>query len=174
MRVLDARGVERLLPDEMHDPPLPEAAPDPEHRVRYQLVDGQPVCFSVENRSSAPLYAQVINASASGKVEILGATQLEIAPWRRQAFWLRGHLGRAFPCRVSAGRVSSVERLIVVGTTSPEVDLGTLRVKESFEEAIRATLGGTRGEMKPDEEEPAERWTATLVTVKIVRVTGMG
>jgi hypothetical protein len=126
------------------------------------------VCFSVENRSPETLYAHVLNCSASGRVEILGATQLEILPRRRATFWLRGHLGRPFPCRVSAGRVSNVERLVVVGTTSPDVDLAYLRVRPSFEEAI----GGDRREMLPEEEKPGERWTATLVKVKIVRVTG--
>ncbi|MDI1479273.1 caspase family protein [Polyangium sp. y55x31] len=165
VRVLDARDVGRLDPEELADPPLPEAEPAPGGRYRHRLIDGQPVCFSVENRSREPIYAHVLNCSSSGKVEILGTTQLEIAPWRRQTFWLRGHLGRPFPCRVSAGRESNVERLIVVGTASPEVDLGSLRVKESFAEAIRTTCR----EMMPDEDELAERWTATLVTVEIVR-----
>lgn len=167
VRVLDATESAALRPEELSDPPLPEAEPDPERRYRYRLVDGQPLCFSVENRSSEPIFAQVINCSASGKVEILGPTQLEIAPGRRQAFWLRGHLGRPFPCRVSAGRVSNVERLVVVGTTKPEVDLRCLQVKESFDDAISAP----RREMALEEDEPGERWTATLVTAKIVRVT---
>lgn len=167
IRVLDARDAGMLAPEELADPPLPEVEADPDGRHRYRLVDGQPVCFSVENRSPAPLFAQVINCSASGRVEILGATQLEIPPRRRQAFWLRGHLGRAFPCRVSAGRESNVERLVVVGTASPEVDLGYLRVKESFAEAIAAA---TR-EMVPDDE-PDGEWVAEAVGVRIVRMTG--
>ncbi|MDI1442459.1 caspase family protein [Polyangium sp. 6x1] len=168
MRVLDARNVGELAPEELADPPLPEAEPDPGRRYRYRVVDGEPVCFSVENRSSTPIFAQVINCAASGRVELLGQTQLEVAPWRRQAFWLRGHLGRAFSCRVSAGRSSNVDRLVVVGTTSPEVDFGYLRVKESFEEASR----GARRDMLLDEEAPAERWTATMVAVEIVRDVG--
>ncbi|MDC3955178.1 caspase family protein [Polyangium jinanense] len=168
VRVLDARDVGRLDLEELADPPLPEAEPDPDGRYRYRLLDGQPVCFSVENRSSEPMYAQVLNCASSGRVEILGTTQLEIAPWRRQTFWMSGHLGRAFPCRVSAGRESNVDRLVVVGTASPEVDLRFLRVKESFAEAI----GRSTREMMPDEEAPAERWTATLVTVEIVRGIG--
>ena len=165
MRVLDARNAGELAPEELADPPLPEAEPDPAHRYRYRLVDGQPLCFSVENRSSTPVFAQVINCAASGRVEILGQTQLEVAPWRRQTFWMRGHLGRAFSCRVSAGRSSNVDRLIVVGTTSPEVDLGYLRVKESFDEAMRAA----RRDMLRDDDESAERWTATVTAIEIVR-----
>jgi hypothetical protein len=40
-----------------------------------------------------------------------------------------------------------------------------LRVKDSFAEA----MGGVRRELLPDDEEPAERWTAALVTAEIVR-----
>ncbi len=165
MRVLDAGASSLLGPEELHDPPLPEAEPDPDRRYRYQITDGQPVCFSVENRSSARLYVNVINCSASGKVEILGPTQLEIAPKRRQTFWMRGHLGKPFPCRISAGRVSNVERLVVVGTTSPDVDLGYLRVSESFANAV-ATRYGERSAV---DKEPSDWWTAASVTVKIVR-----
>jgi len=165
MRVLDAREVSRLNAEEFSDPPLPEVEPDPERRHRYQLVDGQPVCLSVQNRSSWPLYTHLINCSASGRVELLGPMQLEIAPGRRQAFWLSGHVGRAFHCRISQGRTSNVERLVAVGTTSPEVDLLSLQVKESFVETIRAASR----EMVPDEREPLELWTATTVDVKIVR-----
>jgi hypothetical protein len=168
VRVLDARAAGSLAPEELHDPPLPEAEPDREHGCQYSIVDGQPVCFSVENRSTEPLYAQVLNCSSSGRVELLGATQLEISPRRRATFWLRGHLGRPFTCRVSAGRASNVERLVVVATTSPDVDLASLRVDASFEEAIAVA----RREMLPEEEEPGERWTATLVKVRIVRAGG--
>ena len=164
LRVLDAHTSKLLAPEELHDPPLPEAEPDPARRYRYQLVDGQPVCFSVENRSTQVLYVNVINCSASGKVEILGPTQLEIAPKRRQTFWLRGHLGRPFPCRISAGREFNVERLVAVGTTSPDVDSSYLRVKQSFAEAIAAASRETRSMA----EEPSDFWTAASVMVKIV------
>ncbi len=164
VRVLDANGVATLAAEELHDPPLPEVDLDPERRYRYQIIDGQPVCFSVENRFLEPLYVQVINCSASGKVEILGATQLEILPKRRQTFWMGGLLGKPFPCRISAGRLSNVERLVVVGTTLPDVDLGYLRVKESFADVLLATSR----EMLSDAE-PSQQWMAASVTVKIVR-----
>jgi hypothetical protein len=164
LRVLDARRVAMIESEELHDPPLPEAESDDESRYRYQLTDGQPVCFTVENRSSKRLYTHVINCSASGKVEILGPKQLEVLPGRRQAFWMGGHLGRAFPCSLSAGRVSNVERLVAIGTTSPKVDLSYLRVKESFAYAMTK---GNRDTASTGE--PTETWTATMVTVRIAR-----
>ena len=165
LRVLDAANVAMLEAEELHDPPLPEANPGPDGHVRYQLMDGQAVCFSVENRSRVPLYATLFNCAASGTVEMLGPTQLEVPALRRQTFWMQGHLGKPFPCRISTGRVSNVERLVVVGTTSPEVDVSYLEVRESFAEAISAARRTTRS----DESEPRERWTAAAVSVSIVR-----
>jgi hypothetical protein len=165
VRVLDCHALQALTAAELQDPPLPEVPPDPARRYRYLVDDGQPVCVLVENRSSERLYANLLNCAASGRVEILGATQLEIPPHRRQTFWLSGHLGQAFRCRVAKGRSAAVERLIAVATTRPDVDLSFLRVTTSFEDAIRWNLR----EMGPSEHEPRELWTATLTTMKIVR-----
>jgi hypothetical protein len=163
LRVLDARNVGLMASAELHAPALPEVDPDDEGRMKYQLIDGQPVCFSVENRSSRTLYTHVINCASSGKVEILGPTQFEVLSQRRQTFWMGGLFGQPFPCRISAGRVSNVERLVVVGTTSPDVDLRYLAVKESFADAMKS---GKRGDSLRGE---VDTWTATMVTVKIVR-----
>lgn len=165
LRVLDATSARMLDPEEWHDPALPEADPDPDRRFRYEVLHGQPICFSLENRSPYPLCTNVINCSASGRVEILGPTQLQIAPNRKQTFWLRGELGKPFPCSVSAGREFNIERVVAVGTSSPEVDLSYLRVKESFAESLGARSRTTRTE----KEGPSEFWTATSITVKIVR-----
>lgn len=165
LRVLDARAVQRISAEEYHDPPLPEAEPDAARRYRYHIADRQPVCFSVENRSSFPLSTNVINCSASGKVELLGPKQLEIAPKRRQAFWLRGHLGQPFPCSISDGRDFNIERLVVVGTASPHADLSYLQLKESFADAIKS---GSR-ETLPEKDEPRDFWTAASVSVLITR-----
>lgn len=165
VRLLDAREAAAIPAAELHDPPLPEVSPDPERRYRYLLGHGQPICIAVENRSAEPLYVSLLNCTGSGRVEILGTTQVQIPPRRRQALWLGGNLGNAFRCGVPAGRRSTVDRLIAVGATVPDLDLSFLRVKESFEEV----LGATMREMLPDEAEPRERWTATQVTVKIAR-----
>lgn len=165
LRILDAESVKMLDPDELHAPALPEAEPDPEQRFRYELVHGQPICFSVENRSPYPLTTNVLNCAASGRVEILGPTQLHIAPRRKQTFWMRGELGKPFACSVSAGRDCNIERVVAIGTASPKVDLSYLRVRESFDESMRSRSSTARS----DREDPSEFWTATSITVKIVR-----
>jgi hypothetical protein len=164
LRVLDARHVAKIDREELHDPALPEIDPDEEGRYRYRLIDGHPVCFSVENRSSRPLYAHIINCASSGKVEVLGPTQLEVPPKRRQTFWLGGQLGRPFPSRISQGRVFNVDRLVAVGTTSPAVDLRYLGLRQSFADAM---VGRSRDVSARGESHDA--WTATMATVKIAR-----
>jgi hypothetical protein len=163
VRLLDCRDLSGLAGENLQDPALPEVPLDPEHRCRYRIGDGHPVCVVVENRSSERLYANLINCAASGRVELLGGTQLEIPPGRCQTFWLRGQLGQPFPCRLPRGRSSGVERLIAVASTVPDVDLSFLRERKSLEQAVHAS----GREMAPEEHEPCELWTATLVTTKI-------
>jgi hypothetical protein len=165
VRVLDGRDASALSPGDLHDPPLPEAGSDPDRRCRYAVPHGAPVCIVIENRSPERLYANLINCAASGRVEILGPAQLEIPRGRRQAFWLRGHLGEPFHGRVPAGRASGVDRLIAVATTTPDADLSFLKERRSFAEAISARSR----DVAPEAHEPRELWTATLVTLKITR-----
>jgi hypothetical protein len=165
VRVLSCDGLAALASTDPQDPTLPEVRPDPERRYRYLVEQGQPVCVVVENRSSERLYGNLLNCATSGKVEILGTTQVEIPPGGCQTFWLRGHLGEPFRCRVPPGRQSGVDRLIAVATSRPDVDLSFLKVTESLDDAIRSLSR----DMSGDEPEPRELWTATLVAMKIAR-----
>lgn len=164
LRVLDARHVDKIDVAGMHDPALPEVEADGEGRYRHRLTDGQPVCFCVENRYSRPLYTHMINCASSGKVEILGPTQLEVPFQRRQTFWQGGLMGKPFPCSLSPGRTSNVERVIVVGTSLPGVDLQYLRVQQSFSDALRLAKrdASSRGVTH-------DVWTATMALVRIER-----
>jgi hypothetical protein len=58
-----------------------------------------------------------------------------------------------------------VDRLLAVATTRADVDLSFLKLARSFDEALRSS----GRDMGPDEHEPRETWTATLVAVKLVR-----
>ncbi|WP_437970903.1 caspase family protein [Sorangium sp. So ce260] len=165
VRVLDCRGLPALGAMDLQDPPLPEVKPDPEGRYRYLVHHGQPVCVVVENRCSTRLYANLLNCAASGRVELLGTSQHEVPPGRRQTFWLRGQLGRPFHSRLAEGRRVGVDRLIAVATTEPDVDLAFLRLDTSFDDALRTSFR----DMGPDEHEPREMWTATLVAMKLSR-----
>jgi hypothetical protein len=165
VRVLDCRNLSALAAMDLQDPRLPEVTPDPEGRHRYLLEHGQPVCVVVENRSSERLFANLLNCATSGRVEMLGTTQLELPPGRKQTFWRRGHLGDAFRCGLPSDRASGIDRLVAVASTAPDVDLSFLKEARSFDEAIRSS---TR-DMLPEEQQPRELWTAAFVTMKIVR-----
>ncbi|WP_437985162.1 caspase family protein [Sorangium sp. So ce117] len=169
VRVLDCRDPSALGAADLQDPPLPEVRPDPERRYRYAVEHDQPVCVVVENRSSTRLYANLLNCAASGRVEILGTSQHELAPGRCQTFWLRGQLGQAFRCRLPEGRQIGVDRLVAIATTRPDADLSFLRLDRSFEDAV---CTNTR-DMGSDDHEPREMWTATLVAMKLVRASSV-
>jgi hypothetical protein len=163
VRVLSCDSLAALGPVDLQAPALPEVTPDPERRYRYLVEQGEPVCVVVANRSSERLYGNLLNCATSGKVEILGTTQVEIPAGGCQTFWLRGHLGEPFRCRVPAGRQSGIDRLIAVATTRPDVDLSFLKVARSLDDAIRSL----DRDMSGDEPEPRDLWTATLVAMKI-------
>lgn len=84
LRVLDAQNVAPINSEDLHDPAPPEVDPDDEGRYGYQVTDGHPVCFSVENRSSRTLTTHTIHCASSGKVKIWGLTQLEVSSRRRR------------------------------------------------------------------------------------------
>jgi hypothetical protein len=58
-----------------------------------------------------------------------------------------------------------VDRLIAVAASVLDMELSFLRVMTSFEEAIRTR----RRDMGPDETEPGGLWTASIITIRIVR-----
>lgn len=162
LRVLDAVHAARMERGDLADPALPEVDADEEGIGRYRLRSGHPVCFSVENRFSRPLYAHLLNCASSGKVEILGPTQLEIPALRRQTFWRGGHLGRPFLCGISKGRTENVDRLIVVATTEADVDLRPLAQRNSFADVLTMS----QRDVSMQDKLPAMT-TATLVKVRI-------
>lgn len=165
LHILDAETDSSLTADEAQDPKLPELPADPEHRYRYRAEERQAICIVVENRSSERLYVNLFNCATSGRVEILGPTQIEIPPMRRHTFWRGGNLGVPFRCSIPETRRAAVDRLVAVATTLPEVDLSFLKERRSFAEVLRERSR----DLGPDEGEPFARWTAALVTLHITR-----
>lgn len=164
LRVLDATEVAKIQPKDLHDPALPEVDPDEEGVCRYRLREGQPVCFSVENRGTRAMYTHLLNCTAGGRVEVLGPTALEIAPQRRQTFWRGGRLGRAFSCGISKGRAFNIDRLVIVGSTSARVEVQSLSLRDTFVDALSIQ----RRDVATRDENHV--WRAAMVTVRIVRV----
>lgn len=164
LMVLNAATVQKLRRDELSNAPFLDVRMDVDGGCRYRVVDGQDVCFSVWNHGERTMYVQLFNCASSGKVQLLGTQQVSISPNMRHIFWLGGHIGEPFQASVSPGRTWNIDRLVAVGTESPDVSLSGLEVEQSFADAMFST---PRGEQESDVAGP--EWEATCVPVRIVR-----
>ena len=70
-----------------------------------------------------------------------------------------------------------VDRLVAVATTRPDADLRHYIVPVKVQKVVDANLSTMRemedergGRPEPEATGPAERWTATIVPVRILRV----
>lgn len=148
-----------LPPQELQNPPFKPLPPGA--GATHTIVDGAGFCVRVENRWERELYVTVLNCTAGCGVEVLGHGRIDGKAL--QVFWYGGEIGWPFITTSDLGAVS-LDRLVVLGTSLPDVDLRFLQL-----EPLRATLKGTRGTRGP---EPLERWTATVTTLRIERGGG--
>lgn len=175
----DATKLRAMAPQALADPDLPEAPHD--SQGIYRLPPGFKFCVRIENSSSYHLYVTLLNCSAAGLVEYLSDAVLRDGA--AHVMWLDGQLGQVFVAGLDTlptddAGISrpnfNTERMIVIGTTRPDVDLQHLtvnkRVQEMVDENISNMRGGVRT-LRPVEEAaaPAELWTATVTPIRIPR-----
>ena len=108
------------------------------------MPDGFRVCLVVGNTFTSPLFVTVLDATATGLIQVLGDVTLQ--PGDHQTIWKGGQQRVPFNMRPGAGRSGSVERLLVVGTTRPGVSLAGLRVDHTVQEVVdvNSRLRGSR------------------------------
>jgi hypothetical protein len=159
LRVL--RGSE-VRAEEAQAAGLPDAAtPD---GYRFTLEDGARVCFEVRNDSRHRLRVTLINAAASGKVQLLGDDVIEPGAFHR--FWAHGNLGSPFVMTLPSGSRRGIDRLVAIGTTAMERDLGHLRLDRTFADAVKVEKGHGKDLAAPPAPPPVELWTAAQVIVE--------
>lgn len=176
VRIRDCNGATALAVQNPHNPAgLPEltrdAQPAPAGRPRftYRVPDGQLGCVSVTNTSDTRLYVTVFDCPSSGRVQVIGAN-VEIPAGKTDTFWWRSQLRQPIGFWIGT-RGAMVERYIVVGTTNPEARLDGLESQAGFDDVLRQVRGdrdsgpGSRDLGTP--ADPRERWTATLVSIKL-------
>lgn len=172
VRLLDCRNMPKLSGEECQSPKLPQYPIDPDWG--YKLREGDKFALRIDNTAQDDLHVFVLNCAGSGRVETLGMGSVEIPARSMHVLWRNQDLGQPFYPAVATQRTEIVERLIVVGTTLPNQDLGYLRISESFEELIQRLRRGD-----PDREgkdisgsesaTPVEQWTAKLITLRIYK-----
>ena len=157
-----------------HNPDLPYLLSL--NRNSYRVAKGTRFCIKVTNNYTDTLYIHVLNCEAFGRVETLG--HLTIRAGDHQVLWDGENLHKPWHARPSTPlddsrrRDGAVDRLVVVGTTRPDVDLKYLELRKSVQEVINAHIGWRGPErsvrdIEPGLAEPAELWTAELILLQI-------
>lgn len=134
----------------------------------YDLPEGFPFCIAIDNHGEEGLNATVLNCTAGGKVEYLGA--VFVHGRAREHVWLGSERGLAFQAFPSMGRLAATDRMVVVGTTRKDVSLEAMAVDENVQDLVDVqsrgeTTRATRRMGRP--AAPVELWTATTRTVRM-------
>ncbi len=112
----------------------------------YVLRAGTRVFFEVRNHSAFRLRVTLVNAAASGRVQLLGDHMLDAGA--HHVFWVPGAVGVPFTMVVPMGLDRGLDRLVAIGRTAHTHDLDYLRVDASFADA---TI--TRRSYRPTEDD---------------------
>lgn len=124
----------------------------------YQVKDGTPVCIRVSNDGTQRLRVALVNAGASGRVQQLGD---QIIDGKTQyVFWLHGELGAPFEMELPTGVDRCADRLVAIGTTAVDRDLGYLAVDTSFADIA----GGVKDKDFATPRAPV-RWTSAQAVI---------
>lgn len=156
---------------ETNDPKLPEARLD---GGVYQFDNGDQMCMLIKNTYTFPLYVSVLCVEAFGFVSYLG--EATVRPGEQQTIWGREQIGTPFQLAVSqpmpnGTRTSSLDRIVVVGTTKPGVSLQGLALDKTVQQVVEANVS-FRGEVTDrgvvtQTQPPPELWTGQTLVMKI-------
>ncbi len=148
---------------------LPEAAGT--GAPRWAVSVGDQVCFAVHNHSGYGLYVTLLDAAASGRVAVLGSSQIPAGG--RARFWQREVIGRPFAVSLPDGGPVGVDRIVAIGTTVAGLDLSHLRLDPGFAELIRPGRDVTgRRSADPPAAPPVERYTSATADLWTRNTTG--
>ncbi len=143
------------------DPDFPRLVPG-EGRIQDVIEDRTFYCLEVRNNYTRPLFVTVIEAGASGRVNMDYGGDVEVPAKGRHVFWLD-----ATPkCRVSAvvagGKTVSIDRLVAIGTTARDKSLGFLKNETSFQDVLDGRAP------KDTKRFPSmEKWTSDSVILRV-------
>lgn len=150
---LEARDAQQAIP--------PEA---PGHLGRYELTTGARVCFHVRNTGPVPLQVSLINAAASGRVQLLGEQLIDAES--DHLFWYGNQIGAAFEMSPAAGHARGIDRVVAIGRTDRSVSLRHLASERRFADLLAVTRDA--GEARRDVGSPGKvrlDWTAAVVVI---------
>jgi hypothetical protein len=173
----DKTALQAMTLEQLADPNLTEVNRD--EQGIYFVQPGSRSCVKISNTSSWTLQVTLLDCSAGGLVQYMGDALLR--PGASHVLWSKSELGRGFPAspdmlpalKNASGSSYVTDRLIAIGTTRRDVNLGSLKVEKMVQDVVNENLTRhvTRGMIEEDTEQanPAELWTATVTPVRIAR-----
>lgn len=157
LRVLACPPGHRMIPSQAQRAiGLHELAPRPPDT--YELAERDRVCFEASNRSAHRLRVTLVNAAASGRVQLLGDDVLE--PGASHVFWANHSIGLPFDMVLPRGTTQGIDRLVAIGRTDVQHDLAHLRVDRSFADVITRSRSARFAGDDGHEPAPRDGWTA--------------
>lgn len=132
----------------------------------YVLRSGARVCFSVHNRSPHPLKVALFNVAASGKVRLIDDQEIDAGAG--YTFWASNNLGSPFRMAPPAGVAHCIDRMVAIGRTVMNSDLGYLKVDKTFAQVVhRMRSDGSRDlDDGTDKTAAFEHWTAAQAIIE--------
>jgi hypothetical protein len=150
------------------------------HRDTYVVSPDVRLCFRTHNRSPERLRVTLLNAAASGKVQLLGEEVIEAGAAR--TFWAGSTLGAPFTMVAPRGATTCIDRVVAIGRSNLEHELGHLRTETTFADAFRVVRGhpgSARSGDRPFGDDapltrdgphapppPLERWTSAQAVIE--------
>jgi caspase domain-containing protein len=165
-----------LPPDNAQTAKLDEVAID---KGAYQVRPGAGVCVYVRNRSKRRLSVGLFDASADGRVQLLGDEIIE--PDQFHVFWAQSNLGKAFKMTLDNGTSRARDRLVAIGRTSTAFPLEHLRNSKTFASVVASCKSAADGDLAAKgmgdgrdlvagcTAAATERWTAAQAVIDIVQ-----
>ena len=165
-----------LPPDNAQTAKLDEVEID---KGAYQVHTGAGVCVYVRNRSKRRLSVGLFDATADGRVQLLGDEIIE--PDQFHVFWAQSNLGKAFKMTLDNGTSRARDRLVAIGRTSTAFPLEHLRSTRSFASVVASYKGlvdddlaakgmdDGRDLVAGSTAAATERWTAAQAVIEIVQ-----
>ncbi|AGP37432.1 caspase family protein [Sorangium cellulosum] len=169
-REIDDDGI---LVDPAIDPQNPDLDPIlPDDRGVYRVRDGKSrLCIEVRSSYAKPLHVTLLESGASGRVYVRESRVL-VPPRGRHVFWADATPKRVGSVALPPDRAVIIDRLVAIGTTERDKDLGFLASETAFEDLVALTRDGagtTPVGRDMGRYPPLERWTADQLIVRTSR-----
>jgi len=126
---------------------------------------GDRLAIQIRNSSDQRLRVTILNAAASGKVQLLGDQIIDAKA--HYVIWKGNTLGNPFRATTPSGAKQGIDRLVAIGTTAFDQDLRYLKVDSKFTDILKRKRSVAKDLDDADADSvPVQQWTASQVAMR--------